>query len=739
MRKFFHVTLGCLAFLVSACSSGGDILIDDFESGTFDKWTVEGNAFVSPALRNQEQERENTLGGKYLADSFGGDDNLFGTLTSGEFAIERNYINFLIGGGKSENMYIELLIDGVSVVQSYSLITSGELNWVTWDVKAYKGQKAQIRIVDNESGGWGHFMIDEISQGNKQKSTVVTDYELTFDIESKYLLIPIEDDGSESEIQLAVNSEKRGVPMHIRMAQTKTDYWVPVDVSSYVGQKISLTFSFIEKANMGLSQIKQSETFDFDYNEPYRPLFHASPKHGWMNDPNGMVYHNGEYHLFFQYNPYGSRWANMHWGHFVSKDMTNWEMLPIAIAPDSIGSIFSGSAVIDKDNTAGFGKDAMIAIYTSAGKTQVQSIAYSLDNGRTFIKYEHNPVLIDANYSDFRDPKVFWHVASKQWIMTLATGQTISFYGSKNLKEWNKLSEFGNGIGAHGGVWECPDLFYLPPVGEMKGAWVLLVSINPGGPNGGSATQYFIGNFDGKSFKADNLPYPLWLDYGRDNYAGVTWSNVPEQDGRTLFIGWMNNWDYANFIPQTNFRSSMTIVRELKLLHNGKHLLVGSYPVKETESLRGEHNVFETIKVNQSKSIDNLIKDNTRAYEVVMTLKSENSSKFSFALTNNKGEEISFFFNKPMAEFSVDRSKSGLVGFSEKFASNLSLAPLHKKDSYNVRLFVDKSSVECFIDGGEIVQTNTIFSSETYNSIRFVSDSEISIENLSIYQLDNQE
>ena len=274
----------------------------------------------------------------------------------------------------------------------------------------------------------------------------------------------------------------------------------------------------------------------------------------------------------------------------------HWKHLPVAISPDGLGTIFSGSAVVDKDNTAGFGKNAIIAFYTSAGEQQAQSIAYSLDNGRTFTKYNHNPVIANPNIQDFRDPKVFWYAPEKKWIMSLATSQTITFYASKNLKQWEKLSEFGENIGAHTGVWECPDLFPLSYKGETK--WILFVSINPGGPNGGNATQYFIGNFDGTTFTPDPLPYPLWIDYGRDNYAGVTWSNIPESDGRRIFLGWMNNWDYGNMVPTQNFRSAMTLPRELRLADNGEHLVVASFPIKEI----GEEKDYKAIIMNKLSS-----------------------------------------------------------------------------------------------------------------------------------------
>ena len=722
--------------LITACQhQEDDLIIEDFESGTYANWTVEGDAFgATPATGSYTgQQPVIDFEGKYLANSFNNGDDSRGTLTSKEFTIERNYINFLIGGGTNPDTYIELLVDGKSVLKSHSLFETETLQWLTWDVKAYKNKKATIRIVDNQRGGWGHILIDQIEQGNKQKSVFMTDYTRTFEAKDKYLLIPIEDQATENKVQLLVEGNPIGEPMSIRIAQNKIDYWVPIAIEAYKGKKVTLTFAIAKTTDMGLAEIKQSAEYNFNYNEKYRPSYHFTPQYGWMNDPNGMVYLDGVYHLFFQYNPYGARWGNMHWGHAISKDLVNWQYQPTAIAPDKLGAIFSGSAVIDHDNTAGFGKGAMIAIFTSAGDRQTQSIAYSLDGGKTFTKYEGNPVLTDANIIDFRDPKVFWHAPSKQWVMSLATTQTITFYGSKNLKEWTRLSEFGEGLGGHGGVWECPDLFPLTYEGKTK--WVLFVSINPGGPNGGSATQYFIGNFDGKTFTPDTMDYPLWLDYGRDNYAGVTWSNVPTADGRRLFIGWMSNWDYANEIPTENFRSAMTVARALRLAHNGEHLVVASEPVKEVESLRREPLSLADKTTSDTVTFENFLPNNQGAYELTFTVTPNDTDSFSFALENAKGETIKYLFDCANKTLSVDRSKSS-VAFNANFAETPIKAPLTAKKSYTVRLLVDKASTELFVNNGEVVQTNTVFPTEVYNTLRFKTEKgTLNLNDITVYKL----
>lgn len=735
MKKQFILN-GIFAITLVGCTTSPNRLIDDLESGNYSKWTIEGDAFGDvPAQGSYSgQQPVNGFEGKFLINSFNGGDDARGVLTSSPFPINGKYINFLIGGGTHQETYIELLIDGQSIYKTHPLVESETLQWQSWDVQKYIGKTAVVRIVDNQRGSWGHILIDQIEQSNESKSIFMTDYTLSFTIDNNFLLIPIENEAPETKIRLQVDSKPIGEPIDVRLAQSQIDYWVPIPVKEYNGKNVELLFSSLKTTNVGYKQIKQAATYEFNYNETYRPFYHFSPKYGWMNDPNGMVYHNGEYHLYFQYNPYGTKWGNMHWGHAVSRDLVHWEYLPVAIKPDALGTIFSGSAVIDKHNTAGFGKDAMVAIYTSAGTSQTQSIAYSTDNGRTFTPYQENPVLSDPSIVDFRDPKVFWHDTTQQWIMSLATSQTITFYGSKNLKQWEKLSSFGEGIGGHGGVWECPDLFPLTYKGKTK--WVLFVSINPGGINGGSATQYFIGDFDGKTFKPDAMNYPLWLDYGRDNYAGVTWSNIPREDGRRLFIGWMSNWDYANNIPTEHFRSAMTIAREFKLTHNGEHLVVSSMPVRELENLRRTTEKFENKIVDTNYIIERLLKENQGAYEVEFVVKPEQSSVFEFKLFNQNNEEVRFIFdlNKKTLEF--DRSKSGNVNFSNNFASEIIKSPLVNKKSYKIRLFIDKNSTEIFINDGELVQTNTIFPTETYNSLSFdVQKGKISVENISVYNL----
>jgi len=734
MRKsFLYSSFSLLA--LTACDNKDSLIIEDFESGSFENWTMEGDAFGETPEKGALPGQQPLVGleGKFLANSFHNGDDSRGTLTSKPFRIERDYINFLIGGGMSQDTYIELLVNGQSVHKTHNLIESETLQLMSWDVKAYKSLEATLRIVDNQRGSWGHILVDAIEQSNQYKSNIMENYTLTYDISKKYLLLPIEDNAPETTVQLLVNGEKIGIAQNIRLAKTHIQYWLPLSVEAYKGKKISLVFGQATKSDIGINQIKPSDTFDYNYQETYRPNYHFTPPYGWMNDPNGMVYHNGEYHLFYQYNPYGARWGNMHWGHAVSEDMIHWRHLPVAIAPDELGAIFSGSAVVDKHNTAGFGKGAIVAFYTSAGQQQTQSIAYSLDNGRTFTKYAHNPVILNPGIEDFRDPKVFWYAPQNKWIMSLATSQTITFYTSKNLKQWEKLSEFGENIGAHTGVWECPDLF--PLVYEGKTKWVLFVSINPGGPNGGNATQYFIGDFDGTTFTPDPLPYPLWIDYGRDNYAGVTWSNIPESDGRRLFLGWMNNWDYGNVVPTHNFRSAMTLPRELRLAHNGEYMVVASFPVKEVGDEKNGASIIMDKLTEDTLHIGPDYYNN--GYVLSFTIKPNGLSIFDFTLQNNKGEKIIYTFDTDKKTFIVDRTQSGLADFSSNFATPLIKAPLTKKDSYTIHIWVDKASTEVFVNGGELAQTNIAFPTEPYNQLKFDlrGNIAISVDNITLYKV----
>ena len=524
-------------------------------------------------------------------------------------------------------------------------------------------------------------------------------------------------------VSMIVNNKEVNVA-DVRLAVNRVDYFVPLDLSDYAGKNILLKFKLGSNdpirgklSAVCCKEMKLSDTFDTGNREKFRPTYHFSPLYGWMNDPNGMVYKDGEYHLFYQHNPYGSKWGNMHWGHAISKDLINWEHRPDAITPDALGTIFSGSAVVDTDNTAGFGAGAIVAIYTQNSDRQVQSIAYSTDNGRSFTKYENNPVLT-SDARDFRDPKVFWHKETQRWIMLLAVGQEMQIFSSSNLKDWAFESSFGEGQGAHGGVWECPDLFELPVDGTNEKKWVLLCNLNPGGPFGGSATQYFVGTFNGKEFVNESPSKTKWMDWGKDHYATVTWSDAP--DNRRIAIAWMSNWQYANDVPTSQYRSPNSVPRDLSLFTVDGETYLQSAPSPELLKLR-DISKKRSFKVNGTRTIKDMIAGNEGAYEIELTIENQHADVIGFRLYNDKGEEVDMQYDMKEKKFSMDRRKSGEVGFNENFPMLTWTTIESGKDELKLRLFVDKSSVEAFGDGGRFVMTNQVLQSEPYTHIDFYS------------------
>ena len=469
-------------------------------------------------------------------------------------------------------------------------------------------------------------------------------------------------------------------------------------------------------------------------NEMYRPQVHFSPKEHWINDPNGMVYYKGTYHLFFQYHPYSSVWGPMHWGHATSKDLIHWEPQPIAIYPDSLGTIFSGSAVVDKNNTSGFGKNGqppLVAIFTQhdtigekAGRNnfQNQSIAYSIDDGKTWIKYAANPVVKNPRFRDFRDPKVMWYEPQKKWIMSLAVKDNITFYSSPDLKNWARESDFGYGRGAHGGGWECPDLFVVDDNGKQR--WVLLVNLNPGGPNIGSGTQYFVGNFDGKTFTSDQKD-THWLDYGPDNYAGVTWSNTGK---RKILIGWMANWMYANQVPTDKWKNAMTIPRELKLKHVGKDIFLTSEPVAELNAIEKKPVLLNNVMVDKDMDLSKKTGEIVLPFRLDISFKKTNY--FTLELSNEMGEKLLIGYDKKTNQYFIDRTASGKVDFQNGFAAKHMAPRLTDNAIINISIIADESSVELFADDGLTLMTEIFFPAKPYNQIHLLSNEKVLVTKL---------
>ncbi|NYH80650.1 fructan beta-fructosidase [Actinopolyspora biskrensis] len=472
---------------------------------------------------------------------------------------------------------------------------------------------------------------------------------------------------------------------------------------------------------------------------PYwRPTVHFTPERNWMNDPNGMVHFQGEYHLFFQHNPHGDQWGNMSWGHAVSHDLVHWTELPVALSPDELGAIFSGSAVVDHDNTSGLfdAEPGIVAIYTNAGQTQQQSIAYSTDRGRTWTKYAGNPVIENPGVADFRDPKVFWHDETERWIMSLAEGDRISFYASPDLLNWERLSEFGSDQGAHGGVWECPDLFRLPVEGQPgRSKWVLIVSINPGGPAGGSGMQYFVGEFDGTRFRNDGSPGEVrWVDQGADFYAAVTWAGIPESDGRRLWLGWMSNWTYASEIPTSPWRGSMSVPRELSLIETGAGLRVAQRPVAELERVRRRPRRWSGAVSDGGAAPE------FRGSELDMTteFRLTGASATSFGLeVFTDGEQVTRIgYDVTARQVFVERTESGDTTVSDAFPARHAAEHVPDDGVVRLRILMDRCCVEVFGDRGQVVLTDLVFPAPKGNRVRpFADGGRVHLDSWEIYEL----
>lgn len=484
------------------------------------------------------------------------------------------------------------------------------------------------------------------------------------------------------------------------------------------------------------------------YNESYRPQYHFTPEKNWMNDPNGLVYYQGEYHLFYQHNPFGNVWGHMSWGHAVSRDLLHWKHLPVALAEENGVMIFSGSAVVDWNNASGLcknpdpkDKSCLIAIYTGhiEGKKQSQHLAVSNDRGRTWSKYSGNPVL-DIGYRDFRDPKVFWHEATRKWVMvvSLSAEQKVRFYGSKNLLDWELLSDFGPaGVSGKNVLWECPDLFELPVDGQRGNKrWVLIVNINPGGVAGGSGGQYFIGKFDGQKFTNDNPPETkLFVDYGKDFYAGVTFSDIPNRDGRRILLGWMSNWQYAQKEPTSPWRTAQSLPRVLTLKKFSEGVRLIQHPINESKSLRDQKPIFST-RSNNSQILRKPPSISGDALEIISECEVGSRSAMLMRLRAGTAHETMIGYDAAKKEIYIDRSKSGAVDFDKNFSGRHSAPVLLKQDTIKLQVFVDRSSLEVFINDGEAVITDRVFPSSIVQSLELeTEDSGVKYQNLAIWKL----
>ncbi len=611
---------------------------------------------------------------------------------------------------------------------------------------------------------------------------------------TKYLLLPIEENRPEAQVVLD-QGKASDTWMDVRLAQSKVDYTVPFALAQ--GKKAVVKIVGLDHQAIAWKEMRLSDTFDTKNTDYYRPVYHHTPLYGWMNDANGLTYKDGEYHLYFQYNPYGSKWGNMHWGHSVSRDLVHWQHLSPAISRDPMGHIFSGSTIVDTRNSAGFDKDAIIAFYTSHSmrdgvQVQVQCMAYSKDNGRSFTKYKGNPVVTPFDgLENFRDPKIFWYEPTKSWYMIVSADKNMRFYQSKNLKQWKYVSQWGEGFGAQPNQFECPDFFPLPVDGDKtKQKYVMIVNINPGFVYGGSATQYFVGEFDGKEFHCDSKPQTVkWLDWGKDHYATVTFSNL---GSRVVAVPWMSNWQYANVTPIRQYRGANALPRELKLFSNNGEVYLSANVVDEARTLRKDTVPVGDISVDNATPYvkRSIFADNDGAFEMEADIAPGNADVVGLSFYNDREERTLVYLDLKQKRIVMDRAESGLTDFGKlaerhdiekraeaagemkgKLSQDLAVdyhndfalgtwAPLSlcgpdnangnnrwaedattvgtaaSTRTYHLDIFVDKCSMELFVDGGRIAMTNLVFPTLPYNNIKvYAEGGKAKVRNLTLYKL----
>ena len=611
-------------------------------------------------------------------------------------------------------------------------------------------------------------LLGSISSVSAQTMDVTTKGDttvITITNPTKYLILPVEEDMSQKQVKL-----DKGLPtdtwMDVRLAETTVDYNVPFELGN--GKQAVVKIVGLKSGDIAVSRMKLSNEWSVVNTDYYRPVYHHTPSYGWMNDANGMFYKDGVWNLYYQYNPYGSKWGNMHWGHAVSRDLFHWTEKPAALARDTMGHIFSGSSVVDVNNIAGYGPGAIIAFYTSASEKygQIQCMAYSTDNGLTFTKYEDNPILTPFDgLANFRDPKVFWYAPKQCWFMIVSADKEMRFYKSHNLKDWTYISAFGKGYGAQPNQFECPDFFPMTVNGKQK--WVMIVNINPGCMFGGSATEYFVGDFDGKTFTCDDTPdVAKFLDYGKDHYATVTFYNAP--DGRIVALPWMSNWQYANVTPIKQYRGANALPRDLKLYEKDGEYYVAADASKEVKRLRKQEKTVGSF--TGAKTLKNLFAKSDGAFEIECDVTPNAADIAGIDISNSKGEVTKVYFDMQAKRLVMDRTQSGLTDFG-KLAEPHEIereydlhehrgnnTPMRQQNSvnyqndfalgtwgplalcngktYHLHIFVDNCSVEAFVDGGRIAMTNLVFPTKPYNNLRFYSvGGKASFKNVKVYKL----
>ena len=505
-----------------------------------------------------------------------------------------------------------------------------------------------------------------------------------------------------------------------------------------------------------------------EFDQPTRPQVHFSPRKNWTNDPNGLVFFHGEYHLFYQYNPFGDQWGHMSWGHAVSPDLLHWHELPVAIPESGNTMIFTGSVVVDHTNSSQLclpNTECLVAIYTGAVLQpepghQFQNLASSQDNGRTWQQYPGNPVL-DLHLADFRDPAVSWNEVDKSWVMAVALPKEhkVRFYRSPNLTQWQQLSDFGP-LGDIAGDWECPDLLPVPSSDpHHPGLWALKVGLNPGAPQGGSGEQFFLGNFDGKSFTPSTLPGAHgYTNYGKDDYCAISYNNLPAVAGRPqqpVLLGWMSNWQYAKFLPTAPFRGQMSLPRHLTLLHDAAGLTLKQTPItlplrsgppeplSSNPALPPSNPVLPlsnpalppsqaTPLSPRARSRDplqqppnpdgNLLATTDAPFELKLSFTPTPADQtFGLRLRTDETHYTDITFDRPHNQFSVDRTHASAQTVSPDFPTR-TVAPLVATRPFDLHLIVDRTSVEAYAQSGTVAMTDLIFPPSTQTRIELLPE-----------------
>jgi fructan beta-fructosidase len=667
-------------FALAVCPAAGqDILIADFEGADYGNWKVTGEAFgPGPAhgtLPNQ-MVVDGFLGHGLVNSFYHGDDST-GTLTSLPFKIERRYLRFLIGGGGwAGETCMNLLVDGKTVRTATGPNTqpggSEHLDWQQWDVSALAGQDAVIQIVDQRKGGWGHINVDHIVQTDNKLPALLADASREILVQHRYLELPVKNGAPKRLLSLLVDGRVER-QFEIELADAEPDWWAFLDLAPFQGKSAFVKVDKLREDSLGLRSINQADTINGAtelYHEKLRPQFHFSARRGWNNDPNGLVYYDGEYHLFFQHNPYGWNWGNMHWGHAVSRDLVHWEELPEALYPDRLGTMFSGSAVVDERNTAGFQRgpeQPIVCIYTAAGGSSPESrgqpftqcIAYSTDRGRSWTKYEHNPVLPHLA-GDNRDPKVIWYEPQKKWVMALfLEGSNYALFASTDLKKWEKLC----GVTIPG-TSECPEFFEIGVAGAGGSTrWIFY------GGNG----RYLVGAFDGQQFTPESGPHSL--NRGNCFYASQTYNHLPAKDGRRILVP----WGQVN-LPGMPFNQMMGLPVELTLHQTEEGLRLFACPIKELERLRAKTHRFGPGPLRPGQNpLAGLRGD---LFELEADLALGQADEVGFTL---RGVEVSY--EVKTEELSCGDRKAKLKPIDGRI---------------RLRLFLDRASVDIFANEGRV-------------------------------------